>query len=131
MKAAHSRVLADDALVAILHFLPKKKGRFNADRKVIHETFAELSKEFPGPLGGIEFRQQYLFPDSPELDQALSVLEASHMLTRVNNTPRFYFVQEAVHDAFRLYVKKDLKTANVSPQVYREIAKKFAERLCS
>lgn len=120
-------LLADDALVALLHFFAQKKGRktFTADREKLHQVFYQLRCKDPEVLASISFRKRVFFPESAALDQALSNLEATGLLERRNESPRKYFVLQSIHKAYES-IECDLGNLGVDCKRFVPLAEQFA-----
>ena len=124
-----STVLADEVLIAILHFFraDMKCDKFTADREILHNAFFELRQQDPDALAGIGFRERYLFHESAALDQALSNLEATGLLERKNEAPRWYFLSDELDEAFNHNVRPSLEKSRIKPERFKPLAKSFAK----
>lgn len=106
---------ADDVLVGILHELRKEVAgvRLTTDRQQLHTAFAELQKRFAWMTPMFSFRQREAFPESPELDQALSNLDATGLISRYNQTPRYYTLGEGLDVCYDTFSKHILDQAGI------------------
>lgn len=125
-----AELYADDLLIAILyHALEtpqlKKEPRFSADREFLHNTFFLLKQTAPDLLKPFRFREKGFFRESAALDQALSNLEATQLLTRHNDSPRYYFVHDSLKEAFDDFVAPALRAAQVSAENIKKLADTF------
>ncbi len=121
-------LLPDDLVIAVLHYIKTRKRRFTADRERLHELFFDLKSEDPTPLKCLGFRERGLWPESSELDQAFANLEATGLLRRQNDTPRFYFIDPELDKAFRESVRSQMKSAQIEPARIRKLADTFISR---
>jgi len=54
-----------------------------------------------------------VFPESNQLDQALSNLDATGLISRQNLTPRYYFLEKSLDSSYKKYSKKILLEAGI------------------
>jgi hypothetical protein len=121
-----SGIVADDVLVGVLHYLPIGEARcFTADRQSLQDAFHTLKMRFPTTLRVIGFRSAGGFTESAALDQAFSNLEATGLLQRQNNEPRFYFVQQVVDEAYERFAAVRLRGAGIDEAQLRRLAEEF------
>jgi len=119
----------DETLIALLYFLgdPNRSViKFRADREAIHRAIYNLRESDPKALRSLPFRQRYFFPESYSLDQALANLEATGLLERRNDEPRYYFVVPALREAFLDFVAGSLKRDRIRPRRFEKLASSFA-----
>ncbi len=109
------QLMPDDILVAILYCLPERGNmrKFTADRERLHRAFYGLRDTFPELLADFRFRNRDGNMECDALDQALSNLEASGLLRRQNDTPKYYIVQEGLIRAFTKFVRPILSAKAV------------------
>lgn len=115
----------DDVLIAVLYHVGKGQ-EFTADRERLHRIFFQLKQQHRDCLAPIRFRDRGLFPESAGLDQALSNLEATGLLLRKNDAPRFYYVQEALRQAYEQFVQPRLQRLRFHTGQFQDIAKEVA-----
>lgn len=106
---------ADDVVVGIFyHLQTKKKNTITADRERLHKVFFELKKTKPHTMACFSFRDRGQFPESPELDQAISNLDATGLISRYNVSPRYYQFETALTDNYMHFSKEVLRVAGIS-----------------
>jgi len=107
---------ADDVVVGILHELRRLEPgiRLTADRQRLHTAFGCLRKQFAWMAPLFTFRQREAFAESPELDQAFSNLDATGLISRYNQTPRYYILDEGLDVCFETYSQQLLGQAGVT-----------------
>lgn len=121
----------DDLVIAILHAVPKTgERRVTADRRQLHQAFFELRGDFPF-LTTFCFRNKGYFPESETLDQAFSNLEASGLLERRNETPKYYYVLNQLDRSFDLYIKKRLEENGIAEEAIIHAAEMILPKLSS
>lgn len=120
-----------ETVVAVLHYYEEitKNNTVTADRETLQKAFYVLRKAHVDIVGSVAFAERGLFPESNRLDQAISNMEASGLLRRFNKTPRFYEIQNSLHDAFRKYVRPKLEGAEVADSVMQTISAEFRNQI--
>lgn len=117
----------DDLVIAVLH---RVRGRHNervfpTERERLHSAFFELKQRHPDLFHDFHFRNKGFFYESEELDQALCNLEASRLLHRHNETPKYYFVQVRLDRSYEEFVKGKLAELGVNEGRMVEVAGEF------
>lgn len=115
---------ADDVLVGILHEWRKAEGtnRLTADRQLLHTAFAKVQTQFAQMMGVFSFRQRETFAESAELDQALSNLDATGLISRYNQTPRYYMLADSLEMCYETFSKGILEQAGITTAMLAEAA---------
>jgi len=116
---------------AILHFLPRDKRRFTADRERLHKFFYDMKKKYPGLLQNIRFRERYPFPESRALDQALANFEAAGLLLRKSNMLEYYYIKDEMDNYFETFAKTRLCREGLNCKALKNLTSEFVIRLCS
>lgn len=114
---------ADDVVSGIFYHIKKhKKEILSADRENLHTTFYNIKKKYPDVMLLFTFRLREHFPESSQLDQALSNLDASGIITRQNMTPRYYHLEGALDKSYEKFSKALLKKAGINESRIEEVA---------
>lgn len=112
---------AEDVLVGIFyHLKTHDKPKLTADRETLHRAFFRAKEKFPKAMEVFTFRDREQFPESNQLDQALSNLDAAGLISRQNLTPKYYRFEEPLVRSYDRYSKEILATAGI---LVEEIAK--------
>lgn len=115
---------AEDVVSGIFYYMKQhKKEIFSADREKIHSTFYDIKVKYPDAMRLFTFRNREQFPESSQLDQALSNLDASGMITRQNMTPRYYHLESALDISYEKFSKQLLKNAGIDEIIVETIAR--------
>ncbi len=115
---------AEDVVSGIFYYMKQhKKDILSADREKLHSTFYEIKRKYPTVMGLFTFRKREQFPESSQLDQALSNLDASGMITRQNMTPRYYHLENALDSSYEKYSKPLLLSAGIKEAIVEDIAR--------
>jgi len=105
---------ADDILVSIFYHIKKqKKQKLTANREILHNAFYNARIKYPKVMSLFSFREREVFPESNQLDQALSNLDATGLISRQNLTPRYYFLEKSLDSSYKKYSKKILLEAGI------------------
>ena len=122
------RLSPDEFLIAILNNIQReeKDRTFPTDREKLHNAFYILKKKYPEQMSSFRFRDKGFFFESEELDQALFDLEASKLLHRHNETPRYYFIQTQLQESYEYHVKGRLMDVGIGEDTLKNIADDFA-----
>lgn len=108
-------VTAEDVLVGVFYCMKKKRvPKFTADREKLHRAFFDASAKYSNMSSMFSFRQRELFPESPQLDQALSNLDATGLISRRNLTPTNYYFEEPLERNYENHSRKLLCDAGFS-----------------
>ena len=122
---------AEDVVVGIFHYMKKHhKDKLTADREKLHRAFYETYMKFPHVMSLFTFRQRELFPESIQLDQALSNLDATGIISRQNLTPRYYQLEEPLDRSYNMFSKDILIGAGIDESDIEKVAVDI-ERLLS
>lgn len=103
-------ITAEDLVLGIFYYLKEKKGalKLTADREKLHRAFFDATNKHSEMMSLFSFRQRELFPESNQLDQALSNLDATGLISRRNQTPKFYYFEEPLETSYKSFSKKIL-----------------------
>jgi len=123
-------IFPDDIVISILHHVKTGDRSFTADREKLHRTFFHLKSIDPKSMKVLGFRDRGMFPESVELDQAFSNLEATGLLLRKNDAPLCYFIQEELDGAYRAFVSKRIKSVGIKDTQVKKLAEDFIAK-CS
>jgi hypothetical protein len=115
---------AEDVVSGIFYYMKQhKKEILSADREKIHSTFYDIKVKYPDAMRLFTFRNREQFPESSQLDQALSNLDASGLITRQNMTPRYYHLESALDNSYEKFSKQLLKNAGIDEIIVETIAR--------
>ncbi len=121
---------AEDVVVGIFYHLKKQDTkRLPADRESLHRWFFTLKRELPQIMSVFAFREREQFPESAQLDQALSNLDASGLISRQNLSPRYYMFEEPLMDSYNLFSSKILSGAGVKESDVESAARKIEQMM--
>jgi hypothetical protein len=121
---------AEDVLVGIFyHFKKQHKERLTADRAILHNAFFNASQQFPKVMSLFCFRQRELFPESKQLDQALSNLDATGLISRQNLTPRYYYLENSLDTSYEKFSKNILAIAGIQEKDINIVADKISTEI--
>ncbi len=124
------RLAADDIIIALLELAEIDDDTFTSDRETIHRAFYMLKKENPKVMAKFNFRERELFPESFELDQALSNLDSCGLIERYNNIPRYYKInRNKIKAVFSKFSKGLILDNDISIEDVEKLAKSFAGHL--
>jgi hypothetical protein len=117
---------AEDVIVGIFYHLHKKKlQEVTADREELHRAFFAVKQKYPTVMKLFSFREREVFPESTQLDQALSNLDATGLISRKNLAPRYYRFEKPLDASFSKFSKKTLKAAGIADKTIRDIAQEL------
>lgn len=107
---------ADDLLVGIFCYLRQNSDikKLTADREILHKAFYAVKVKFPDKMTTFTFREREQFPESAQLDQALSNLDATGLISRQNLTPRYYLFEDPLVSTYDTFSKKILASSGIS-----------------
>lgn len=105
---------AEDIIVGIFcHLQQHRKTKLTADRETLHRAFFNAKVKFPKVMNIFTFRERELFPESNQLDQALSNLDAAGLISRQNLTPKYYKFEEPLERTYTKFSKEILDQAGI------------------
>ncbi len=128
------RLAADDIFIALLKFAGAEIQNkiFTSDREKIHSAMYSLKEKNPKVMAKFNFRNRELFPESSELDQALSNLDSCGLIERYNNVPRYYKMNpEKIDAVFDNFSQGLISENGIEISEVEELAKFFVERVSS
>jgi hypothetical protein len=122
---------AEDVIVGLLHVMRKEQENFRitADRQKLHMAFGALRLQFPSLMDMFNFRQREIFAESSELDQALSNLDATGLISRYNQTPKYYVLVNSLDVCYENFSKAILTKAGITNDVLIAAAKLLRESI--
>lgn len=107
-------ITAEDVIVGIFYYMKQNHiPKLSADREILHRAFFHISAKYPKMKPLFSFRQRELFPESTQLDQALSNLDATGLISRQNLTPKYYCFEEPLENSYKNFSVKILKEAGI------------------
>ncbi len=116
-------VAPEDVLVGIFfHLKEDNRGKITADRESLHKAFYDLKRRYPEVLKLFSFRERELFPESMQLDQALSNLDATGLISRQNLTPRYYRFEAPLVSSYQKFCRDILASAGFDDSNLKAIA---------
>lgn len=119
---------AEDIVVGILYYLKQHSmSRITADRESLHRAFYTAKIKFPNMLATFTFREREQFPESEQLDQALSNLDAAGLISRLNLTPRYYCFESALNSSYDKFSSKILRDNGIGEIQIAEVACEIKE----
>ena len=119
---------AEDVIVGILFHMKKRKiNRLTADREKLHSAFYKMRDKYPQVMSFFSFREREVFPESIQLDQALSNLDATGLISRQNLTPRYYSFEDSLGNSYKNILKYILPAAGIKEDQLKKLADNIAE----
>lgn len=119
---------AEDILVGIFCQLKSKQGKkkeITADREALHRAFYRLKQSHPALMNVFAFRDREQFPESSQLDQALSNLDAAGLISRQNLAPRYYQFEKPLRSSYDKFSKHILSNAGINETELKLAAEEF------
>lgn len=126
---------AEDIIVSIFFHLQRESKKRNApqkitaDRKTLHNEFFQLQQSHRNIMKVFTFRGREIFPESVQLDQALSNLDATGQISRQNFAPRYYQFEETLGSSYNKYSKQILARNGIKVREIQAIAHLLYDRL--
>ena len=121
-------VTAEDVILGILYHMKKHNiKKLTADREKLHRAFFDMSKKFPRVMSSFSFREREMFPESFQLDQALSNLDATGLISRQNLTPRYYFFENSLDKSYKNFSKKIINESGIKETEIKKMAVDIAK----
>lgn len=122
---------AEDIVVGIFNYLKSDNvSRVTSDREKLHRAFFRIKEKNPEKMSVFTFREREQFPESMQLDQALSNLDAAGLISRQNLTPRYYCFEEPLINSYVSFSKKILEDDGISEKMIESFAKEIKSMLC-
>lgn len=122
---------AEDVVVGIFRQIKQHdKAKLSADRETLHTLFYEMKLKYPEIMSVFTFREREQFPESSQLDQALSNLDAAGLISRQNFTPRYYSFEDPLERSYHKFSKKILADAGFNEDQLDIIAKQIELVAC-
>ena len=114
---------AEDVVTGIFYHLKQhKKCKLTADRETLHKAFFPLKTKFPDIMSVFTFRDREQFPESTQLDQALSNLDAAGLISRQNLTPRYYLFENPLMSSYDRFSRRILTNAGITETAIEAVA---------
>ena len=114
---------AEDLVVGIFYYLKQNhQTKLTADREKLHRAFYKAANEYPKIMSLFSFRNREQFPESAQLDQALSNLDATCIISRQNLTPRYYQLENSLDNSFNRFSKSILSNAGIHDDDLKNLA---------
>lgn len=115
---------AEDVLVSIFYCLQQKKRikEVTADRERLHRAFFSAKEKYPKIMQLFTFREREFFRESTQLDQALSNLDATGLISRQNLTPRWYRFENPLENSYNKFSKNILVNAGIAEEEIQPVA---------
>ncbi|HBA71881.1 MAG: hypothetical protein A2X82_12840 [Geobacteraceae bacterium GWC2_55_20] len=114
---------AEDVVVGIFRQIKQhNKAKLTADRETLHKIFYDIKIKYPEIMSVFTFREREQFPESSQLDQALSNLDAAGLISRQNFTPRYYSFEDPLERSYNKFSKKILSDAGIYEEQLDRIA---------
>jgi len=114
---------AEDVVIGIFSYMKKhQREKLTADRETLHSAFYQAHEKFPRVMSLFSFRQRELFHESNQLDQALSNLDATGIISRQNLTPKYYQLEDSLERSYNKFSKKILLDAGISEDEIENVA---------
>ena len=121
---------AEDILVGIFYFLKHYSHvRVTADREILHRAFYSVRAGHPKVMEMFSFRERELFPESTQLDQALSNLDAAGLISRQNLMPRYYQFESPLEKCYDKFSREILQHAGIDEREISSVAKEIEQQL--
>lgn len=126
---------AEDIIVSIFYHIKmqsierEKPQKITADRETLHSEFRKVKKDFPDVMKNFTFREREVFPESTQLDQALSNLDATGLISRQNLVPRYYQFEAPLEGSYKKFSKRILSDNGIDEKEIRAIALYLYDRV--
>jgi hypothetical protein len=118
----------EDIVVGVFYqMMQDKKTRLTSDREQLHNAFFLAHKNYPEIMSQFTFRRREFFSESVQLDQALSNLDATGLISRQNLTPKYYQIETPLKKSYKLFSKEILNKAGVNIKDIKKIAQSIEE----
>lgn len=123
---------AEDVVVGIFRQVKHHhKAKLTADRETLHKAFFQVKKNHPEVMSLFTFREREQFPESTQLDQALSNLDAAGLISRQNFTPRYYSLEDRLDRSYSKFSEGILKGAGINEDLLETIASEIETVICA
>lgn len=120
----------DDVLVGIFYFIHKQKPdiKLSGAYQKIHECFYAAVRPEKKLNKYFLFRNRGFFPECNSLDQALSNLYATGIISRCGLSG-YYVINESVKGCYKRFSEKLLTNRGISKNIVRKLAIKIMNEL--
>jgi len=130
-EAMRMPMTAEDIIVGIFYHIKKvQKGhdkKITADRETLHRVFYKMKQGHPKLMDVFSFREREHFPESTQLDQALSNLDAAGLISRQNLAPRYYRFENPLVSSYDKFSKGILADAGIEEEEIEAAAREFEQ----
>ncbi len=116
---------AEDIVVGIFYHIKKGQKKITADRETLHRAFYKVKESHPSLMTVFAFRDREQFPESAQLDQALSNLDAAGLISRQNLAPRYYRFESPLKSSYDKFSSGILADAGIEEEELILAAKDF------
>lgn len=117
---------AEDVVTGIFYHLKQHdKIKLTADREALHRAFFAAKTKYPAILSVFTFRDREQFPESNQLDQALSNLDAAGLISRQNLTPRYYLFETPLVSSYDRFSRRILTEAGIREEDIEAVAREI------
>lgn len=121
----------EDIVVGIFyHLKDHAQTKLTADRELLHRAFYQIKEQCPELMSMFTFREREQFPESIQLDQALSNLDAAGVISRQNFTPKYYVFEPTLERSYDKYSKKLLVNAGFGDDVIEHATRLIEPIVC-
>jgi len=123
-------ITAEDVIISVFYHMKKNNHKkLTANREILHSAFYDMSEKYSNIMSLFSFRERETFPESSQLDQALSNLDATGLISRQNLTPRYYMVEDSLDSSYKKYSKKIIKSAGIKESEIKRLAENIVDKI--
>lgn len=125
-------ITADDIITGIFYRIHQQStDLITADRERLHKAFYKIKEDSPEIMLEFTFREREVFPESTQLDQALSNLDAAGLISRQNCTPKYYKFETPLSVSYEKFTKKILGEAGIEDSLIDSAASYIIQELAA
>lgn len=122
---------AEDVVLGIFRYIKTHdEPKLTADRETLHRAFYVIKEKYPKIMAVFTFRDREQFPESSQLDQALSNLDAAGLISRQNLTPRYYRIEDNLLSSYEKFSKAILENEGIGEADIEQLALEIEPILC-
>ena len=123
---------AEDVVLGIFRYMKlHEEAKLTADRETLHKAFYAIKEKYPKFMTVFTFRDREQFPESSQLDQALSNLDAAGLISRQNLTPRYYRIEDPLLSSYDKFSKAILENEGIREADIEVLAREIEPIVCS